>query len=69
MARWQIEIPTVTEDGQPGVQVFSYDATYTGARDQVLIDVQSPDAVRHRRGARVDLTALTVRPYEPTATF
>lgn len=69
MARWEITIPLIDADGQPkGVQWFHYDADYQHARDQVLIDVHTADAIRHRRGAAVDLTRLKVRSWLPSPT-
>ena len=66
MARWEISIPLVNDDGQRlGVQWFTYDADYTVARDQALIDVHTDDAIRHRRGAAVDVTGLKVRAWWP----
>lgn len=65
MARWLIEIPMLTDTGNRiGIQLFTYDAAYSAARDQALIDVHTPDAIRHRRGARVDITALTIHPFD-----
>jgi hypothetical protein len=67
MARWEIEVPPVNDDGQRlGVQWFNFDAAdYTVARDQALIDVHTEDAIRHRRGAAVDVTGLKVRAWWP----
>ncbi|MFF8414692.1 hypothetical protein [Streptomyces omiyaensis] len=55
MAHWEIKIPTVTADQRPGVQVFTYPAERwpmeSQARSQARQDVDSADAIRHRRGA------------------
>ncbi|MFI9588266.1 hypothetical protein ACIHCQ_42275 [Streptomyces sp. NPDC052236] len=69
MARWLIEIPMVTNDGQPkGVQLFHYDADYTAARTQALADVDTEDAIRHRRGARLDVSRLKIRAWVSSST-
>ncbi|MFG3043088.1 hypothetical protein ACGFYZ_39950 [Streptomyces sp. NPDC048330] len=55
MAYWEITVPTVTADSRSGVQVFTYPAERFPAKDlaqsQARLDVDSADAIRHRRGA------------------
>lgn len=64
---WEIAIPTLTADDQRrrGVQVFTYPvdafAVSYDAKRCALIDAISEDAVRHRRGAELDLSHVTVR--------
>jgi hypothetical protein len=65
---WQVEIPTTRTDGCTevrGVQTFMFTATSTNdAADQALAEVISEPAVRHRRGAAVDFSQLTVKPWD-----
>ncbi|MFD5899646.1 hypothetical protein [Streptomyces sp. NPDC060366] len=62
MAHWEIRIPTVTADQRSGVQVFTYPAeTYPLqllAKRQARRDVDSADAIRHRRGAEARPEAI-----------
>ncbi|GAA1376672.1 hypothetical protein GCM10009612_75370 [Streptomyces beijiangensis] len=64
MAYWEIEIPTVTADQRSGVQVFTYSATVYPlqllAKRQARVDVDSADAIRHRRGATAKPDAIQV---------
>jgi hypothetical protein len=62
---WEVAIPTLRPDGQQlGVQVFTYpkEEVPVGrlAKRLARADAISVAAIRHRRGARVDLGALTV---------
>lgn len=68
MTWWQVEIPTTRNDGVNGVQLFMCDARFqSDAADQALAQVISEPAIRHRRGAAVDLSGLVVRPWDSGA--
>jgi hypothetical protein len=62
---WEVAIPTLTPDGtRLGVQVFTYptaDIQFSEARTQALADAISADAVRHRRGAGIDVEDVKIR--------
>jgi hypothetical protein len=64
MTWWEITIPTLTAEQQHGVQVFTYPETAfrvsAEARQRASVDAISADAIRHRRGAQVDLARITV---------
>lgn len=64
---WQVEIPTLTQHGT-GVQVFTYPqsefAVSYQAKRRALADAIGEDAVRHRRGAGLDLTGVTVSTHQ-----
>ncbi|MFD5342318.1 hypothetical protein ACFWJY_00730 [Streptomyces anulatus] len=64
MAHWEIRIPTVTADQRDGVQVFTYSADrcplQLQAKRQARADVDSADAIRHRRGAVARPEAIKV---------
>lgn len=62
---WEVAIPTLTPDGaRLGVQVFTYSKEEVPAKrlatKRARVDAISDSAIRHRRGAHVDLTALKV---------
>lgn len=65
---WQVEIPTFTQHGAVGVQVFTYPrhefAVSYQAKRRALADAIGEDAVRHRRGAGLDLTGVTVSTHQ-----
>ncbi|MFE1174381.1 hypothetical protein [Streptomyces sp. NPDC058773] len=70
MARWEVRIPTSAPDGARGFQMFLYDLRNHSealARSRALVDVTTPAALHHRRGATADTTALaiTLRPTNP----
>ncbi|MEU8892944.1 hypothetical protein [Streptomyces sp. NPDC048442] len=64
MAYWEIDIPTVRADQRSGVQVFTYRADLYPlqllAKRQARKDVNSADAIRHRRGAKPLVDAIKV---------
>lgn len=63
MARWEVRTPTVAPDGTRGFQMFVYSLTLhneANARSRALAEVTSNTAVRHRRGAAADTTALDI---------
>ncbi|MEU3189496.1 hypothetical protein ABZ686_02375 [Streptomyces sp. NPDC006992] len=62
---WEIAIPTLTADQRRGVQVFTYPvdafAISYDAKRRAIEDAIEEAAVRHRRGADLDLSSVTVR--------
>ncbi|HWU08453.1 MAG TPA: hypothetical protein VN520_19085 [Streptomyces sp.] len=64
MAYWEINIPTVDADQRSGVQTFTYSAERYPlqllAKRQARKDVDSADAIRHRRGAEAKPDAIQV---------
>jgi hypothetical protein len=63
MAWYEVEIPTTHSNGARGVQMFMYDAEYSAAERQALIDVHTEDAIRHSPGAEIDVKRIKVRPW------
>ncbi|AZM64998.1 hypothetical protein ABT368_31805 [Streptomyces althioticus] len=64
MAYWEINVPTVDAEQRKGVQTFTYSAERYPlqllAKRQARKDVDSPEAIRHRRGATADTGAMSV---------
>ena len=60
---WEISMTTRTANGS-GVQVFTYrwaEMQVDDVKKQAIADAMKPDAIRHRGGADIDPTTLTIR--------
>ncbi|MGP3951242.1 hypothetical protein [Streptomyces sp. 7N604] len=63
MAWYAVEIPITSSNGGSGRQVFVYEDTNRRcAEARALADVHSEEAIRHRRGAAVELNKMTTSP-------
>lgn len=63
---WEVSVPLVPDDGAAGVHIFTYvDTTPNEARSRAREDAGSSWAIRHRRGAKVDLSHMTLMCHTP----